>query len=179
MTNHSYFNLSGDPANNDVCDDYLYINASNFTPVDNTYMTTGEIVPVAGTPFDFTTLHKIGDRIGETDNEQIANGNGYDHNWVLDTGGNMDELAARLHCEKTGITLDLYTDEPGVQVYSGNFLDGTVKGKGGVVYKQRTGICLETQHYPDSPNKPQWPSVVLRPGETYRSHCTFAFSVTK
>lgn len=179
MTNHSYFNLSGDPANNDVCDDYLYINASNFTPVDNTFMTTGEIVPVAGTPFDFTTLHKIGDRIGETDNEQIANGNGYDHNWVLDTGGNMDELAARLHCEKTGITLDLYTDEPGVQVYSGNFLDGTVKGKGGVVYKQRTGICLETQHYPDSPNKPQWPSVVLRPGETYRSHCTFAFSVTK
>ena len=140
-------------------------------------MTAGEILPVAGTPMDFTEPHKVGDHITEFDFEQLKNGNGYDHNWVLDTNGRIDEVAAELYCPQTGIDLKVYTDEPGIQVYSGNFLDGTVTGKGGVVYQQRTGICLETQHYPDSPNKPQWPSVVLRPGETYHSHCIFAFSV--
>jgi aldose 1-epimerase len=176
MTNHSYFNLSGDPAGHAITDDVLYVNASNYTPVDDTYMTTGEIVPVADTPFDFTTAHAIGDQIA-ADNEQIRNGNGYDHNWVLDTACDITKVAAELYCPATGIDLKVYTDEPGIQVYSGNFLDGTVTGKKGVVYNQRHGICLETQHYPDSPNKAEWPSVVLRPGETYRSHCIFAFSV--
>ena len=176
MTNHSYFNLSGDPQNNRIVDDILYVNASNFTPVDNTYMTTGEIVPVAGTPFDFTTPHAIGDMI-EADEEQIHNGNGYDHNWVLNTAGDINQVAVSLYSPATGIMLKVYTDEPGIQVYSGNFLDGTVTGKKGIVYQQRTGICLETQKYPDTPNKPEWPSAVLRPGETYTSHCIFAFSV--
>jgi aldose 1-epimerase len=176
MTNHSYFNLSGDPAGHAITDDVLYVNASNYTPVDSTYMTTGEIVPVADTPFDFTAAHAIGDQIA-ADNEQVRNGNGYDHNWVLDTACDITKVAAELYCPATGIDLKVYTDEPGIQVYSGNFLDGTVTGKKGVVYNQRHGICLETQHYPDSPNKAEWPSVVLRPGETYRSHCIFAFSV--
>ena len=179
MTNHSYFNLSGDPANHSICDDYLYLIASSFTPIDSTCMTSGEILPVAGTPMDFTTMHKIGDRIGEIDYVQIANAGGYDHNWVLDTGGDISKVAAELYCEDTGIDLKVYTDEPGIQVYTGNFLDGTLTGKGGVVYNKRAAICLETQHYPDSPNKPQWPSVVLRPGQTYTSHCVYAFSVTK
>ena len=175
MTNHSYFNLAGDPANYSIVNDIMWVNSSSYTPVDRTYMTTGEIVPVAGTPFDFTTAHAISDQI-TADNEQIRNGNGYDHNWVLDTAGDITKVAVDLYCPTSGIDLKVYTDEPGIQIYSGNFLDGTVTGKKGIVYKQRTGICLETQHYPDSPNKPQWPSVVLRPGETYSSHCIFAFS---
>jgi aldose 1-epimerase len=176
MTNHSYFNLAGDPANHAITEDLLYVNAANYTPVDDTYMTTGEIAPVAETPFDFTTAHAIGDQIA-ADNEQIRNGNGYDHNWVLDTAGDITKVATELYCPETGIDLKVYTDEPGIQVYTGNFLDGTVTGKKGVVYNQRHAICLETQHYPDTPNKPEWPSAVLRPGETYRSHCIFAFSV--
>ena len=174
MTNHSYFNLSGDPAGHKIVDDILYVNAACFTPVDRTFMTTGEILPVEGTPFDFTAPHAISDGIA-ADFEQIKFGNGYDHNWVLDTAGDISKVAAELYCPLTGIDLKVYTDEPGIQVYSGNFLDGTVTGKKGIVYQQRTGICLETQHYPDSPNKPEWPSVVLRPGETYHSHCIFAF----
>ena len=176
MTNHSYFNLSGDPANNSVLHHRLSLNSSSFTPVDNTYMTTGEIVSTEGTPFDFRKVKTVGKDI-KADNEQIRNGNGYDHNWVLDTGGDISKMAASLYCHDSGIALFVYTDEPGIQVYSGNFLDGTVTGKKGVVYQQRHGICLETQHYPDSPNKPDWPSVVLRPGETYHSHTIFAFSV--
>lgn len=176
MTNHSYFNLSGDPAGHLITDDILWINAANFTPVDSTYMTSGEIRPVAGTPFDFTTPKPIGQDIN-ADCIQIRNGNGYDHNWCLDTGGDIKQVACELYCPQTGIDLKVYTNEPGIQVYSGNFLDGTVTGKKGIVYQQRSAICLETQHYPDSPNKPQWPSVVLRPGETYTSHCIFAFSV--
>ena len=176
MTDHSYFNLSGDPAGHRITEDSLWINASHFTPVDSTYMTSGEIWPVAGTPFDFTTPKLIGEDIN-ADCEQIRNGNGYDHNWCLDTKGDIREVACELYCPLTGIELKVYTDEPGIQVYSGNFLDGTVTGKKGIVYQQRSAICLETQHYPDSHNKPQWPSVVLRPGETYTSHCIFAFSV--
>ena len=176
MTNHSYFNLSGDPENHSIVDDILYVNASNFTPVDETYMTTGEIAPVAGTPFDFTAPKLIGQDIN-ADCQQIKNGNGYDHNWCLDTAGDISQVACELYCPETGIDLKIYTDEPGVQVYTGNFLDGTVTGKKGIVYRQRTGICLETQKYPDTPNKPEWPSAVLRPGETYTSHCIFAFSV--
>ena len=175
MTNHSYFNLSGDP-NKSIVDNLLCLNSTSFTPVDDTYMTTGEILPTENTPFDFSKLFVIGDRI-DADDQQIRNGNGYDHNWVLDTQGDITKLAGLLYSPASGITLKLYTDEPGVQIYTGNFLDGTVKGKKGIVYKKRSAICLETQHYPDSPNKPQWPSVVLRPGETYHSHCIYAFSV--
>ena len=175
MTNHSYFNLSGDPTRT-ILDHVLYVNASSFTPTDDTFMTTGEIVPVAGTPFDFTVPKPIGQDI-EADCDQIRGANGFDHNWCLDTAGDITQVACELYCPETGIDLKVYTDEPGVQVYSGNFLDGSVTGKGGVVYNQRTAICLETQHYPDSPNKPQWPSVVLRPGETYHSHCVYAIGV--
>ena len=178
MTNHAYFNLNGDPLQS-ITDNELYVNASTYTPVDSTYMTTGEILPVAGTPMDFTSLRVIGERINETDFEQIRNGNGYDHNWVLDTKNDITVPAATLQSPSTGIVLDVYTDEPGIQVYSGNFLDGTVTGKNNKVYNQRTGICLETQHYPDSPNKPEWPSTVLRPGESYKSHTVFAFSTDK
>ncbi len=176
MTNHSYFNLAGAPDTHRIVDEVLYVNASNFTPVDATYMTSGEIRPVAGTPFDYTTAHLISDNI-TADDEQIRFGNGFDHNWVLDNNRDINVVAACLYNPVNGIKLSVYTDEPGIQVYSGNFLDGTVKGKKGIVYQQRTGICLETQKYPDTPNKPEWPSAVLRPGETYHSHCIFAFSI--
>ena len=178
MTNHSYFNLTGS-AENKILEDVLQINASNFTPVDSTYMTTGEIAPVEGTPMDFRTPTVIGERIDNFDYEQLKNGNGYDHNWVLDTERDITRPAAVLYSPASGIEMTLYTDEPGVQVYTGNFLDGTVTGKKEIVYGQRTGICLETQKYPDTPNKAEWPSCVLRPGETYTSRCIFAFGVRK
>ena len=174
MTNHAYFNLSGDPANHSICDDELYINASSFTPVDDTFMTTGEIWPVEGTPMDFRTPKLVGRDI-DADYEQLRNGRGYDHNWVLDSARDDSIVAAELYCPASGIDMKVYTDEPGIQVYAGNFLDGTVTGKGGVVYQRRTAICLETQKYPDTPNKPEWPSALLRPGETYTSHCVFEF----
>ena len=177
MTNHSYFNLSGNP-DNQITGDILYINAADFTPVDSTYMTTGEILPVKGTPMDFATPKAVGQDIA-VDFEQLKNGNGYDHNWVLSTNGDINTPAATLMSPESGIKMTVYTDEPGIQVYSGNFLDGTITGKQGKVYNQRTGICLETQHYPDSPNKPEWPSVVLEPGQTYSSHCIFKFDVEK
>ena len=175
MTNHSYFNLSGNPVHS-ITQDILCVNANSYTPVDSTYMTTGEIVPVKNTPFDFTVPTLIKAYI-DAKHEQIKNGNGYDHNWVLNTNGDLSKLAALLYSPTSGITMMVYTDEPGIQVYSGNFLDGTVTGKKGITYQQRCGICLETQKYPDTPNKPEWPSAVLRPGETYQSHTTFAFSV--
>lgn len=173
MTNHSYFNLNGDPQQ-PITNCFLQVNASEFTPVDSTFMTTGEIVSVKETPFDFTQAKAVGEEI-DVDNVQVKNGNGYDHNWVLDTKRDINQVAAVLTSPVTGITLTVYTDEPGIQVYTGNFLDGTVTGKKGNVYNKRAAICLETQHYPDSPNKPQWPSVVLRPGETYTSNCIFKF----
>ncbi len=176
MTNHAYFNLSGDPANHSICEDSLRIDAVEFTPVDSTFMTSGEIVTVKGSPMDFTKMTLIGQRI-DADYDQLRNGKGYDHNWVLKTNGDDTIPAVELYCPATGILLQEYTDEPGVQVYSGNFLDGTVTGKKGVAYGLRTAICLESQKYPDTPNKPEWPSAVLRPGETYGSHCVFAFSV--
>mgnify|MGYP001068066980 FL=1 len=177
MTNHSYFNLSGDPANK-ITDNILYINANEYTPVDSTYMTTGEIVTVTDTPMDFTTPKAVGQDI-EADFIQLKNGNGYDHNWVLATKGDISVAAVTLESPISGIKLTVYTDEPGIQVYSGNFLDGTQTGKNGKVYQQRTGICLESQHYPDSPNKPEWPSVILEPGQTYTSHCIFKFDTVK
>ncbi len=175
LTNHSYFNLSGDPSTS-ICDDWLWIAADSFTPVDSTFMTTGEIVPVEGTPMDFRTVKRIGDDIDRYDFVQLKNGNGYDHNWVLATAGDITRKAAEVRNDVSGIVLEVYTDEPGVQVYTGNFLDGSVTGKHGIVYNQRAAICLEAQQYPDSPNKPAWPSVVLRPDETYRSHCIYRFS---
>lgn len=176
MTNHSYFNLSGDPASHRVTDDYLTIFASSFTPSDSTFMTTGEILPVAGTPMDFTQPKLIGAEI-DADYEQTKFGLGYDHNWVLDAAGDASQKAAEVYCPETGIVLTVRTTEPGIQVYAGNFLDGTVTGKKGVVYEKRAAICLESQKYPDTPNKPEWPSAVLRPGETYHSFCSFGFSV--
>lgn len=178
MTNHSYFNLSGNPSQ-PATDHILYVNADNYTPVDSTFMTTGEIIPVKDTPMDFTTPKAIGQDITEYDFVQLKNGNGYDHNWVLNTNGDITKPAARLTSPQSGITLEVYTNEPGIQVYTGNFLDGSVQGKKGITYNQRASVCLETQHYPDSPNKPQWPSVILEPGQTYNSECIFKFSIAK
>ena len=178
MTNHAYFNLSGDPTRR-VDDHIMYINADNYTPVDNTFMTTGEILPVAGTPMDFTKPVAIGQDIKNFEFEQVKFGNGFDHNWCLNTAGDDTQVAARVYCPETGICLEVLTDEPGVQFYSGNFLDGTCKGKNGVVYQQSTGFCLETQKYPDTPNKPQGPSAFLEPGQTYTSHCVYRFSTVE
>jgi aldose 1-epimerase len=176
MCNHSYFNLAGDPSQ-PITADELYVNADNFTPVDSTFMTTGEIVTVKETPMDFTTPQLVGKEIDNFENIQLKNGNGYDHNWVLNTNGDVSQLAAKVVSPASGVTLEVYTNEPGIQVYTGNFLDGTVTGKKGIVYNQRTGICLETQHYPDSPNKPEWPSVILEPGKVYQSTCIYKFGV--
>ena len=178
MTNHSYFNLNGDPSVSSM-NQVLYLAADSITPVDDTFMTSGEMMAVAGTPFDFNTPKAIETDVNNFDNEQIKFGKGFDHNWVLKTKGNINQVAAKLTSPTTGITLEVYTDEPGIQLYTGNFLDGTVKGKKGIVYPQRASVCLETQHYPDSPNKAHWPSVILEPGKTYTSHCIFKFGVDK
>lgn len=175
MTNHSYFNLEGDAGNNSG--HLLMVDADYYTPVDSTFMTTGEIVPVEGTPMDFRTPTPVGERINDYDFVQLKNGNGYDHNWVLNTKGDETRKCASLKSPKTGIVLDVYTNEPGIQVYAGNFLDGSLTGKKGITYNQRASVCLETQKYPDTPNKPEWPSAVLRPGEKYMSQCIFKFSV--
>ena len=176
LTNHSYFNLNGDPTQ-PITNNELMVNASKITPIDDTYMTDGTFASVDGTAFDFRQPRTLGDSIKAFDNIQVKNGNGYDHNFVLDTNGDIAVKAAELYSPSTGIVLDVYTNEPGIQVYSGNFLDGTVTGKNGVAYNQHAAICLETQHYPDSPNKAQWPTVRLNPGETYNSHCIYKFSV--
>lgn len=177
MTNHSYFNLSGDPANHSICEDRLFINSESYTPTDKYLIPTGEIASLKDTPLDFRLPQTIGDRI-DNDFEALNFAGGYDHNWVL---SDTDELVpdAILSCEATGITMTVFTNEPGIQVYTGNFLNGTLTGKNGVTYNRRAGICLESQHFPDSPNRPEWPSTVLRPGETYKSHCVFAFDVEK
>ena len=177
MTNHSYFNLDGDAARNEA--HLLTIDADYYTPVDSTFMTTGEIAPVEGTPMDFRTPTPVGARINDYDFVQLKNGNGYDHNWVLKTKGDITRKCATLESPLTGIVLDVYTNEPGIQVYAGNFLDGSLTGKKGITYNQRASVCLETQKYPDTPNKPEWPSAVLRPGEKYMSQCIFKFSVNK
>ena len=177
MTNHSYFNLSGNPQNT-ITDNILYVNADSITPVDSTFMTTGEMLALTDNCMDFKNAKPIADAL-DMNNEQVKFGMGIDHNYVLNTKGNIEEVAAKVTCPSTGITLEVYTNEPGIQVYTGNFLDGTVTGKKGIVYNQRAAICLESQHYPDSPNKPQWPSVILEPGQTYHSHCIFKFGVEK
>ena len=178
MTNHAYFNLNGDPSVSSM-NQILYIASDSITPVDDTFMTTGEMLAVAGTPFDFNTPKAIEQDVTNFDNEQIKFGNGFDHNWVLNTKCDITKLAAKLTSPVTGITMEVYTNEPGVQVYTGNFLDGTVTGKKGIVYPQRASVCLETQHYPDTPNKAHWPSAILEPGQTYRSQCIYKFGVEK
>ncbi|SEL31887.1 aldose epimerase family protein [Parapedobacter koreensis] len=175
VTNHSFFNLSGDPGNN-ILDDVLYVNASQYTPLDTTLITTGEVLPVTGTPFDFTKAIPIGDGMArDSTHAQLQIAKGIDHNFVLNSGGNINELAARLYSPRSGITLEVYTNEPGIQVYTGNMLDGSRVGKSRIPYHKQAAVCLETQHFPDSPNKPEWPSTVLEPGATYKSICTYRF----
>lgn len=173
LTHHGYWNLTG--GKRDILDHVLTLNADKFTPVDAGLIPTGVLEPVEGTPMDFRKGNAIGERI-DADFEQLKLGGGYDHNWVLNRGGRGLSLAAKVVEPTTGRVMEVWTTEPGVQFYSGNFLDGTITGKGGQVYKHRWGLCLETQHYPDSPNKPQFPSTILRPGDEYKTTTVYRFS---
>ena len=176
VSQHSYFNLKGE-GNGDILDHEIMINADRFTPVDKNLIPTGELRPVKGTPLDFTKSTKIGARIDDS-YDQLVLGHGYDHNFVLNQKPRQNDevLAARVHEPSTGRTLEVWTTQPGVQFYTGNFLDGTVTGKGGHVYKRRFGFCLETQHFPDSPNHPDFPTTILKPGETFHQKTVFKFS---
>ena len=176
LSQHSYFNLTGNP-DRDVLNHVLTIHADRFTPVDSTLIPSGNVVPVSGTPFDFTTPHTIGARI-EDDHEQLRFGGGYDHNFVLSKSADQLSPAVTVVEPSTGRTLAIATSEPGMQFYSGNFLDGSLTGKAGHAYAHRTGFCLESQHFPDSPNQPAFPSTILRPGEEYHSRTVWRFGVT-
>lgn len=182
MCNHSYFNLTGDlskPGTNMV----LYINADNYTPTDATYMTTGDIKSVYGTPMDFTKRHPLFQTIADTSFVQIKNAGGYDHNWCLNTykkgKGDDTKVAASLYAQNTGIFLEMFTNEPGVQVYTGNFQGTGISCKHGIKYPKHVSVCLESQKYPDSPNKKNFPSPYLKPGEKYYSHVAYKFSTKK
>jgi aldose 1-epimerase len=173
LTAHSYFNLGG--GGGDVLNHLVYIDADKYTPVDSTLIPTGELAPVAGTPFDFRTPTAIGARIGD-DNEQLKCGGGYDHNWVMNHPMGKLALDARVTDPANGRVFEIWSTEPGLQFYSGNFLDGTIKGKGGVLYPHRGAFAMEPQHFPDSPNHNNFPSVVLHPGETYHNTIIYKFS---
>ena len=173
VSQHSYFNLAGE-GNGDILNHEIMINADRFTPVDKNLIPTGELRPVKGTPLDFTTATKIGARIDDS-YEQMVLGHGYDHNFVINRKGLGMVLAARVYEPTSGRVLEVSTTQPGVQFYTGNFLDGSVTGKQGHVYKRRYGFCLETQHFPDSPNHPDFPSTILKPGETFREKTVFKF----
>lgn len=173
LTNHSYFNLSGIPGSQ-ILDHEVMIQAHAYTPVDSLLIPTEVLDSVAGTPLDFRTPVAVGARINEPF-DQLVKGRGYDLNWVLDTKGDIHTLAAKAYSPASGIALEVYTDEPGIQFYTGNFMTGEDKGKHGTVYPHRGALCLETQHYPDSPNKPSFPSTVVRPGEKYTSRCIYKF----
>ena len=178
LTNHTYWNLAGD-GTRDILGHVMTLESSAIVPVDSTLIPTGTLMPVAGTAFDFSTPTAVGAHIGDTTHQQIRYGRGYDHTFVLDGTRQAGVAhAARVTEPTTGRTLDIHTTEPGLQVYSGNFLDGTAVGKRGRAYRHRYGLALETHHYPDSPNQPSFPPVILRPGETYRSRTVFTFGVT-
>ncbi len=175
LTNHSYFNLSG-VSGSTILDQIIMINADAYTPVDETLIPIGDLPSVEGTPMDLRTPVAIGAHINE-DFEQLVRGRGYDHNWILNSKGDLTKLAAKAVSKTSGIAMEVYTNEPGVQFYTGNFMQGNDKGKHSVIYPHRGAFCLETQHYPDSPNQPQFPSTVLRPGEKYMSRCVYKFTV--
>jgi aldose 1-epimerase len=175
LTHHSYFNLAG-AGNPSILDHVLTLNASRFTQTDAGSIPNGELRSVRGTPFDFTKPHSIGERIQDND-EQLKFGKGYDHNWVLDKKGKALTLAATVYERTMGRVMEVLTTEPGIQFYSGNFLDGSIKGKNEQEYPHRSGFCLETQHYPDSPNKKNFPSTLLKPGQRYSQTTIYKFSV--